>query len=248
MNSKLKQYIVLLVVSAILFSCKESEPLRVNTSNANVRFWNSIPDIRTVAGLDFTIDGVSKGTIVYKQDIPSYLQTQTGERILDFFASGTTQLALQERISFDENENYTVIIGDSAARLDTRSLQDDLPSTVKLDSAATCVIRLLHLSPNTPPVEIGVIDSNRVITTVFRLTPFLMRDDSLVQRTAFRNFRLNAPSRSLNLVALDTVGRRDTIPLGIANLNEKEAYSLIIRGFLGGTNPQALEFVTFREK
>jgi hypothetical protein len=247
---KIISYTFLATIGVIsIYSCKESQPLNNNVSNASIRVWNAVPDIRSVAGLDYRVDNQPKGTSIYKQDELNYQQVLTGERIFQLFASGTTTLALENLLSFDENRNYTVLALGSASTLSVRFINDNLPSSINPDSLNNfTVVRFLHLSPDTQPISVGIIDTNRVITPVFALTPFIGRDDSAAFRTTYRYLRLRSADTTFNFVAIDTVGRRDTIPLASINLKQKSVYTLIARGFIGAQGAQGLEFVSQKER
>jgi hypothetical protein len=232
----------LLLVSFVIlttqFGCKESEPLAINRAEANLRFWNAMPNyVRsngqpTNSTVQVEVDRALLGSIAFRGSEIDYQRFLTGNRTFRFFTpSGAVSQELN--LSFSQDIFYTVIAVDSVAGAINQNGQIGNPfgvvsindnTTLKRDSVNTALIRFLHLSPNAPVLDVfttrqvrrqvGNVQDSLVTDTayLFLRTPFVRADDSLLNRTRYRYFNMGTRTDSnLVLNARFRANPRDTV-------------------------------------
>jgi predicted permease len=107
-------------------------------------------------------------------------------------------------------------------------------------------LRVLHLSPNAPGVNIGLVGDTSTTYIIADTLTFLknLSQEQINTQARFRTFRLSATNPTLADTTLNLVIRAggvvlpDTLRLPV---QEKSVYTVIARGFVGGTGAQAFQ-------
>jgi hypothetical protein len=114
-------------------------------------------------------------------------------------------------------------------------------------------LRVLHLSPNAPGVNIGLV---RVTDTTYIIADTLtflknLSQEQINTQARFRTFRLSATNPTLADTTLNLVIRAvggTIIPLDSVRVREKSVYTIIARGFVGGTGAQAFQTRVIKDR
>ncbi len=253
MRNKLLSLLFLFVaVSMFLSACGESEPLATNTRKTNLRFWNMMPDAN-VQSLDILVDGEFVTNIRYGQEQTDYSQVFSGNRNIRVTVGGNrNQITIDTLADFSNRQNqfFTFMVVDSARNNAPLLIRDNYnlrPDTL----TGRFQLRVLHLSPNAPGVNIGLVrstDTTTDTTYIIADTLTFLRNLSaanIATQARFRTFNLSATNPTLADTTLNLVIRAvgvGIIPLSNVRVQDKSVYTVIARGFVGGTGAQ--EFAT----
>ncbi len=249
MRNKLLSLLFLFVaVSMFLSACGESEPLATNTRKTNLRFWNMMPDAN-VQSLDVLIDGAFVSNIRYGQEQTDYSQVFSGNRNIRVTVGGNrNQITIDTLADFSNRQNqfFTFMVVDSARNNAPLLIRDNYnlrPDTL----TGRFQLRVLHLSPNAPGVNIGLVRETDTTYIIADTLTFLrnLPTDAIATQPRFRTFRLSATNPTLADTTLNLVIRAvgvGIIPLSNVRVQDKSVYTVIARGFVGGTGAQ--EFTT----
>ena len=245
-NNLLTLLSVVALSTTFLASCGESEPLATNVRKTNLRYWNMMPDAN-VQSLDILVDGNFVTNIRYGEEQTDYFQVFSGNRNIRVTVGGD-----RNRITIDtlpdfsnrQNQFFTFMVVDSARNNSPLLIRDNYnlqPDTL----TGRFQLRVLHLSPNAPGVNVGVADANNNIAYIIADTLTFLKNLSQEQintQARFRTFRLSATNPTLADTTLNLVIRAvggTIIPLDPVRVREKSVYTIIARGFVGGTGAQA---------
>jgi len=247
MNNKLLTFLSVVALSTtFLASCGESEPLATNVRKTNLRFWNMMPDAR-VQSLDILVDGNFVTNIRYGEEQTDYSQVFSGNRNIRVTVGGDrNRITIDTLADFSNRQNqfFTFMVVDSARNNSPLLIRDNYnlqPDTL----TGRFQLRVLHLSPNAPGVNVGVADANNNIAYIIADTLTFLKNLSQAQintQARFRTFRLSATNPTLADTTLNLVIRAggvvlpDTLRLRV---QEKSVYTVIARGFVGGKGAQA---------
>jgi hypothetical protein len=242
--------------ASIIYSCKESEPLGTNDIRANVRFWNMVPNINNNTGLDVAVDGEIKATTVFGQNPSDYNRVPIGNRVISFFITGTSREVLNDDYNVTtlvsgREISYTIIAADSAARVSSLILADTLARTFNTDSTRLATVRFLHLSPNTPSIDVGFVRAPGDTVYGFLATPFVQAEPTPASRsanTAYRYMDLRGSGRDYSFVIRSTDSTRRVTPVGSLQILERGIYTIFARGLRGGTGEQSLRLGIITEQ
>lgn len=249
MRNKLLSLLFLLATASVFLSaCGESEPLATNTRKTNLRFWNMMPDAN-VQSLDIIVDGGFVTNIRYGQEQTEYSQVFSGNRNIRVTVGGNrNQITIDTLADFSNRQNqfFTFMVVDSARNNAPLLIRDNYnlrPDTL----TGRFQLRVLHLSPNAPGVNIGLVretDTTYIIADTLTFLRNLSGADVTTQ-ARFRTFNLSATNPTLADTTLNLVIRAvgvGIIPLSNVRVQDKSVYTVIARGFVGGTGAQ--EFTT----
>lgn len=249
MRNKLLSHLFLFIaVATFLSACGESEPLATNTRKTNLRFWNMMPDAN-VQSLDIIVDGGFVTNIRYGQEQTEYSQVFSGNRNIRVTVGGNrNQITIDTLADFSNRQNqfFTFMVVDSARNNAPLLIRDNYnlrPDTL----TGRFQLRVLHLSPNAPGVNIGLVretDTTYIIADTLTFLRNLSGADVTTQ-ARFRTFNLSATNPTLADTTLNLVIRAvgvGIIPLSNVRVQDKSVYTVIARGFVGGTGAQ--EFTT----
>ncbi len=248
-NNLLTLLSVVALSTTFLASCGESEPLNTNVRKTNLRYWNMMPDAN-VQSLDILVDGNFVTNIRYGEEQTNYSEVFSGNRNIRVTVGGDrNRITIDTLADFSNRQNqfFTFMVVDSARNNAPLLIRDNYnlrPDTL----TGRFQLRVLHLSPNAPGVNVGVADANNNITYIIADTLTFLRNlsiDSVNSQVRFRTFRLSATNPTLADTTLNLVIRAvggTIIPLGSVRVQDKSVYTVIAKGFVGGTGAQ--EFKT----
>ncbi|MFQ3597689.1 MAG: DUF4397 domain-containing protein [Chloroherpetonaceae bacterium] len=246
-NKLLSLYLLIAASTLMLASCGESEPLATNVRKTNLRYWNMMPDAN-VQSLDILVDEQFVTNIRYGQEQLDYSQVFSGNRNIRVTVGGNrNQITIDTLADFSNRQNqfFTFMVVDSARNNAPLLIRDNYnlrPDTL----TGRFQLRVLHLSPNAPGVNIGLVrqtDTTYIIADTLTFLRNLSAADVTTQ-ARFRTFSLSATNPTLADTTLNLVIRAvgvGIIPLSNVAVREKSVYTVIARGFVGGTGAQAFE-------
>lgn len=264
-NTALFALLLLATMSALVVSCGESEPLATNERRTNIRFWNMMPDANAEA-LDVVVDDgeLTVTGIRFKQEQTNYSQVFSGPRNFKIFPvlngrrNALPTIDTIADFSNRQNQFFTLMVIDSAKKNAPLLIRDNYnlrPDTL----TGRFQIRVLHLSPNAPGVQIGVIRQQDTLlvrdTLLIRDTLAFMRNldaAGITSQAGFRTFRVSrfTPDQTDTTIRLfvRAVGVGDIDLPEPVRIQEKSVYTIIARGIAGETGARALEFRVMKDR
>ncbi|MFY7652075.1 MAG: DUF4397 domain-containing protein, partial [Chitinophagaceae bacterium] len=173
-------------------------------------------------GVDLLVDDkkVNTDALTFPNNT-GYLSVNSGSRNVKVNAAGTTTSVINANLNLEANKNYTVFAANTLASIEPVVFEDNLAAP----AAGKAHIRVVHLSPDAPTVNVGVAGNSANVFTNL----------SFKQATAFTpvdagNYTFEVRVASSGAVAI-------SIP---ANLVAGKIYTVFARGFLappaGNTN------------
>ncbi len=253
MKSKLLSLFALFTaLTVIVAACGESEPLATNVRKTNIRFWNMMPDANAQA-LDFVVDRteLTVSNVRFGEENTNYSQVFSRAVNIQIFpvlnGSRISRPTIDTIADFTNRQDqfFTLMVVDSARRNAPLLIRDNYnlrPDTL----TGRFQLRVLHLSPNAPGINVGIQDAGQNITYIIPDTLTFLRNLGTAEintQAQFRTFSLSATNPALADTTLRLVLREvangDTINIGDFNFQEKSVYTVIARGFVGGTGTQA---------
>jgi hypothetical protein len=254
-NKLLTLLSVVALSTTFLASCGESEPLATNVRKTNLRYWNMMPDANNVQSLDILVDGNFVTNIRYGEEQTDYSQVFSGNRNIRVTVGGDrNRITIDTLADFSNRQNqfFTFMVVDSARNNSPLLIRDNYnlrPDTL----TGRFQLRVLHLSPNAPGVNIGLV---RVTDTTYIIADTLtflknLSQEQINTQARFRTFRLSATNPTLADTTLNLVIRAvggTIIPLDSVRVREKSVYTIIARGFVGGTGAQAFQTRVIKDR
>ncbi len=246
-NNFLTLLSVVALSTTFLASCGESEPLATNVRKTNLRYWNMMPNAN-VQSLDILVDGNFVTNIRYGEEQTNYSQVFSGNRNIRVTVGGDrNRITIDTLADFSNRQNqfFTFMVVDSARKNSPLLIRDNYnlrPDTL----TGRFQLRVLHLSPNAPGVNIGLVRQTDTTYIIADTLTFLknLSQAQINTLAGFRTFRLSATNPTLADTTLNLVIRAvggTIIPLGSVRVQEKSVYTVIARGFVGGTGAQAFQ-------
>lgn len=179
-----------------------------------------------------SVDASANGSVIVTNlAYPSnsgYKAVASGTTNIIVTQSGTTNQILNGTLAMSADSYYTLYVIDSAHERKATYTQDDLSAP----SSGKAKVRLLHLSPNSPNVDVTI---NGNSSAAFNSRGY----NDIASNASFFNFtEVDAAGLNLQVKLTGTSTVLATIPT--INLQAGKIYTLIIRGFSGGTGTQAL--------
>jgi len=246
-NNLLTLLSVVALSTTFLASCGESEPLATNVRKTNLRYWNMMPDAN-VQSLDILVDGNFVTNIRYGEEQTNYSQVFSGNRNIRVTVGGDrNRITIDTLADFSNRQNqfFTFMVVDSARNNSPLLIRDNYnlrPDTL----TGRFQLRVLHLSPNAPGVNIGLVRETDTTYIIADTLTFLknLSQEQINTQARFRTFRLSATNPTLADTTLNLVIRAvggTIIPLDPVRVREKSVYTIIARGFVGDTGAQAFQ-------
>jgi len=246
-NNLLTLLSVVALSTTFLASCGESEPLATNVRKTNLRFWNMMPDAK-VQSLDILVDGNFVTNIRYGEEQTDYSQVFSGNRNIRVTVGGDrNRITIDTLADFSNRQNqfFTFMVVDSARNNSPLLIRDNYnlrPDTL----TGRFQLRVLHLSPNAPGVNIGLVRETDTTYIIADTLTFLknLSQAQINTQARFRTFRLSETNPTLAETTLNLVIRAvggTIIPLSNVRVQEKSVYTVIARGFVGDTGAQAFQ-------
>jgi len=246
-NNLLTLLSVVVLSTTFLASCGESEPLATNVRKTNLRYWNMMPDAN-VQSLDILVDGNFVTNIRYGEEQTNYSQVFSGNRNIRVTVGGDrNRITIDTLADFSNRQNqfFTFMVVDSARNNSPLLIRDNYnlrPDTL----TGRFQLRVLHLSPNAPGVNIGLVRETDTTYIIADTLTFLknLSQAQINTQARFRTFRLSETNPTLAETTLNLVIRAvggTIIPLSNVRVQEKSVYTVIARGFVGDTGAQAFQ-------
>ncbi len=240
-------------LTIILAACGESEPLATNVRKTNIRFWNMMPDANAKA-LDFIVDRteLTVSNVRFKQETTDYSQVFSRAVNIQVFpvlnGSRTARPTIDTIADFSNRQDqfFTMMVVDSARKNAPLLIRDNYnlrPDTL----TGRFQLRVLHLSPNAPGVNIGLVRETDTTYIIPDTLTFLrnLGTAEITSQARFRTFSLSATNPTLADTTLRLVIREvaggTIIPVGDVRVQEKSVYTVIARGIVGASGAQEFE-------
>lgn len=200
------------------------------TPVAYVSFYHGAP---SAADLDLYIDNSKVNNQPFKFAVFSdYLNLQTTtSRKIKFTPSNASNVLIDSTITFKENKIYSLFAVGLQQDLDLLVLEDSL----KVPSAGKANIRVVHISPDAPAIDVATTGTNG--TTVF--TDITYKEDSNFKEVTAGNTTFQVKEQGTETVLLSVPD---------LNLQSGRIYTLVLRGLktppTGNTNNLSLQVLT----
>lgn len=189
-------------------------------AQARVLVTHASPD---APGVDLLVDDqkVNTAALTFPSNT-GYLAVNSGTRNIKVNAAGTSTSVINANLTLEANKNYSVFAVNRLANIEAVVLEDNLTAP----AAGKAHIRVVHLSPDAPAVNIGIAGSP---TNVFTNLAFKGATAFTPVDAGTYNFEIRLASN--NAVAL-------AIPATV--LTAGKIYTIFARGFVapptGNTN------------
>ena len=185
---------------------------------SNVKIVHASPD---APGVDILVDNAKAVSNLEFPDNTGYVNLEAGDRNVKINAAGTEVTVINENFMLTPNMTYSVFAVDSLSRITVLVLADDLTAP----AAGKAHIRFIHLSPNAPAVDIAVTGG-----------PVVFSDYIFKEYSAFTPLDAATYNLEVRLSGTSTV----VLPLPGIQLESGKIYTVIDKGFVGGSGSQAL--------
>lgn len=119
-------------------------------SQAKLRVVNASPN---ETGIDVLIDGKSVASGIAYGSNSDYLPVDSGSRHLQIETTGTTNILLDQNLSFNSNTQTTYLVTNVAASISSLLLSDD--STAR--TAGEANLRVVNAAPSLGPVDVYIV-------------------------------------------------------------------------------------------
>ena len=210
-------------LASVIFAagCSEDDdPVSSNNQveKTRVKVVHASPD---APGVDLLVDNKIVGTnLTYPQNT-DYLELEAGMHNIKVNVTGTSTTVINADVNLDANKNYSVFAVDAVSNLSTLILSDELNQPAE----GKAHIRFIHLSPDAPSVDITLADGSTVFS-----------NKSFKDYTDFTPLDAGTYDLQVRVAGTQTVALN--LP-GIV-LEEGKIYTVFAKGFLNGSNSQAL--------
>ena len=209
------------VAALLLFAGCENDDATVNpvpVATGNVLVVHASPDAPSV---DLLVNNTVVASGLSFPNNTGYLATPAGTPNVKVRVAGTTTTVIDANLPVVANRNYTVFAADSVAELKPVVLTDDLTPP----ASGKAHVRFVHLSPNAPAVDVALQGG----AVVFANTAF-------TENTAFTPLDAGTYDLEVRVAGQSTV----VLPLPGISLQAGKIYTVFARGFVGGSNEEAL--------
>lgn len=219
-----KIFLAFASVSLLFTACKKDED---QPATANVMVTHASPNAPAV---DLLVDNQKVNTAPLSfPNSTGYLSVTAGTRNIKVNAAGTTTSVINANVTFDANKNYSVFACNTLSSIEAIVLEDNLATP----ASGKAHVRVVHLSPDAPAVNIGVQGS----------TTNLFTNLSFKGATAFTPVDAGTYNLQVKLASNNTVVL--TVP---ATLAAGKIYTVFARGYVapptGNTNALGASLIT----
>jgi hypothetical protein len=185
---------------------------------ANAMVIHASPD---APGVDLLVDDAIAGTNLTFPGNTGYLALTAGTHNIKVNVTGSSSTVIEADLDFTKDMNYSIFAVDSVANLGALVLEDNLAAP----ASGFAHVRFIHLSPNAPAVDItttagAIVFGNKSFKEYTEFTPL-----------AAGSYDLQVRLEGTESVVLE-------LP-GIA-LTDGKIYTVFAKGFVGGTDNEAL--------
>ncbi len=193
--------------------------LDLNPGSSNVMIVHASPD---APGVDLYADDAKANSAPLEfPDNTGYLLVSAGDRNFKVNPSGSMTSVIDATATLAPNRSYSIFAINDVANIEPLVVADDLTTP----AAGKAHVRFMHLSPNAPAVDITLTDG----TVVFG-------DYEFKEYTDFTPLDAGTYDLQVRLAGTDTV----VLDLNGIALNTGTIYTVFARGFVGGSDAQAL--------
>ncbi|ASS76427.1 hypothetical protein CIG75_16660 [Tumebacillus algifaecis] len=198
------------------------KPATPPVAKARVRFFHASPD---TPGVDIVVDGKKVAEDVDFEGISNYFPLTPGRHRVQVFPYGKQVGALIDTtFNAKPNQSYSIVIADYFKNVRPIIIEDE-PKKTKPGFAR---VKFVHLSPNTPAVDVGLVSGKVLIghLTYKEKSPYLQV----------------APGR--RDLELRLAGKKDVVlRLPKMRFDPNITYTIYIVGLRGGQPPLAIEMI-----
>jgi len=152
-----KTILSVIALGAVLITgCKKDDEA---PAQARVLVTHASPD---APGVDLLVDDqkVNSAALTFPSNT-GYLAVNSGTRNIKVNAAGTSTSVINANLTLETNKNYSVFAVNRLASIEAVVLEDNLAAP----AAGKAHIRVVHLSPDAPAVNIGVTGSSSNLFT-----------------------------------------------------------------------------------
>ena len=227
-KSKMKWLPLAAIFVAPLTACTDEEEEVVEpVPTAYVSIYNASPD---APELDVLVDNrqIFSQPLSYT-DYTRYLNFYTGDRELKISSFNANNALVDTTLNFQPNKAYSVFIADDVADLSAVVVEDN----VDAPEAGQALVRLVHLSPDAPAVDLLAEDG----TSLFANQTFKQASEFTAVDADTYNLKLNAAGSSNQVLSVPDV-----------NFSAGGVYTIIVRGFAdppaGNANGLSVQIVS----
>jgi len=216
MRNKISFIISAIVIASItmLSSCEDEK------TYADVMVVHASPD---APGVDLLIDDVKKNSAPLDYpDNTGYLSLESGTVNIKVNVAGTSTTVINGDLDLEADKSYSVFAIDAVASISALVLEDDLTAP----ASGKAHVRFVHLSPDAPAVDIAVAATGAVV----------FGDIAFKEATAFTPLDAGAYNLDVRVAGTTTVA----LVLPTITLQAGKIYTVFAKGFLAGTDEQAL--------
>lgn len=165
-------------------------------------------------------NGIAGSNLTFPNNT-GYLNVPAGSRGIKVNVAGTSTTVINANLPIAANANYTVFAADSVAKIAPLVLTDDLTAP----ASGKAHVRFVHLSPNAPAVDVAVTGG-----------PVVFGNRTFKQFTNFTPLDAGTYNLEVRVAGTSTV----VLPLPGIALQAGRIYTVFARGFVGGSESQAL--------
>lgn len=211
----------------IKYMDKAMNTLRTNPQTlqleARVRFLHTSPDSPNV---DVYIDGQRVIRDLPFKNVSSILSLRAGKHHVDIYPTGNmVDSVLNKKITVEPGKSYTLAAIDSIKKMRLLVFQNQ--PTVPVNESK---VRFIHLSPDTPPLDIAVKDRDVIFPKV-----------SYKQATEY----LGLTPMTVDLEARDSDNKNVLLPMSRAQFRANEIYTIVFVG-LANDKPE-FQFIIIKD-
>jgi hypothetical protein len=197
---------------------------------AYVSFYHGSPN---VPDLDLLIDNQRINSQAFKYtNYSNYLNFVPGSRKIKFTPTNAANAFIDTTLTFKENKVYSLFVVDRLQNVDLMVVQD----SIIVPTAGKAGIRVVHLSPDAPAVDVVTTGTGSTPTPLF--TNLNFKAAPLFKEFTSGTYTLQVKKAGTNEILL-------TVP-NVA-LDSGKDYSLILRGFVtpptGNTNVLSMQSI-----
>jgi len=210
---------VSIILATSIFSLSSCED-DVKITYGNVLVTHASPD---APGVDLLVDDVKVNTqpLTYSNNT-GYLEAESGTRNIKVNVAGTTTTVINGDLDLEADKYYSVFAVDQVSEITALALVDDLT----MPAAGKAHVRFVHLSPDSPAVDIAVASSGAVVFSNIAFKGF----------TPFTPLDAGTYNLDVRLAGTSTVA----LVLPPVTLTAGKIYTVFAKGFVAGTGAQAL--------
>jgi len=225
--TRLKALLALVLLATTMIACDDDDndtpPSAPSQGNVKV-----IHASFNAPNVDVYVDDAKALTDVPYKGASAYLKVNAGSRALRITATGQTGTVLAANANIEANKSYSVFAYDSVSKIKFLVLEDNLAAP----ASGNAHVRVVHLSPNAPAVDIVNKANNQAVSPLSNL--------SFGQASAFTPL----PAGTYNLGVAPAGTTTIVLNLDGVVLEAGKIYTLYASGSLTGTGNEAISVQT----